>query len=346
MNELESLESRVNHDLFAALPPDAAELVSNIEPLEITFGAVMSEIWQIFVGEITAPFQMLIALVGVIVLCAAANALRDSASGAEKNTAAVGAFDMVAVLAGAGVISMAVAGVVMRVIETLTAAGAFMLTFIPILAGIMAIMGQLVSANLFNASVILAAQVFSQVMITALMPLSASVLGVSIAGAVNPDLKTEKLAETVKTAVIWILGISATVFSGLLGLQSLVSGNADSVTMKAVRFTVSGSVPFIGGAMGDALGVVNASVGVLKSTTGAFGIIAIVAVCLPAILSVVGFRLSMSLASAVSGFFGTERIGVILKSGENVMSVILAMLACFTLIMLVSIAMMIRISGA
>jgi hypothetical protein len=50
--------------------------------------------------------------------------------------------------------------------------------------------------------------------------------------------------------------------------------------MKAVKFTVSGGVPFIGGAVGDALGVVNGSVAVLKSTTGAFGILAVAAVCL------------------------------------------------------------------
>jgi stage III sporulation protein AE len=346
ISDLELLEDIINHDMFESLPPDVSSFIQNLDsPLELTFGAVMGEIWQILVNEITAPLQMLAALVGVIVLCAAANALRESSGSPGTGTASGQAFDMVGVLAGAGIIAMTIAQTVLRTGETLTAAGAFMLTFIPILAGIMAIMGQLISANLFSSAVILAAQVFSQVMIMILMPLSASVLGVSIAGAVNPDLKTEKLAETVKTVVIWVLGISATVFSGLLGLQSLVSGNADSVALKAVKFTISGSVPFIGGAVGDALGVMNASVGVLRNTTGAFGIIAVTAVCLPAILSTVCFRLALSLAGAVSGFFGTERIGTILKSAENVMSIILAMLVCFTLIMVVSIALMIRIAG-
>jgi len=349
MEELQTLEENIHHDIFGALPPEVGDFVQGLDsPLELTFGTVMSEIWSILVNEITAPLQMLASLVGVIVLCALANILRDSSGSGAANSANSGstqAFELVGVLAGSGIIVMTVAQTVIRTSESLTAAGAFMLTFIPILAGIMAIMGQLVSANLFSSAVILAAQVFSQVMIMALMPLSASILGVSITGAVNPDLKTEKLGETVKTVVIWTLGICATVFSGLLGLQSLVSGNADSVALKAVKFTISGSVPFIGGAVGDALGVVNASVGVLKNTTGAFGIIAVVAVCLPAILSTVCFRLALSLAGAVSGFFGTERLGTVLKSGENVMSIILAMLVCFTLIMVVSIALMIRIAG-
>ena len=262
-------------EISDALPEAAREFMDEVRPLELTFGMVVSEIWDLLKKEITKPLKMFISLAGVIILCAAAETLRDS--GAKSGTAAVQAFEMAGVLAGAGIMSAAIAESVARTSQTLTAAAAFMLTFIPILAGIMAVMGQIVSANLFNSSVLLAAQVFSQVMITALMPLSASVLGVSIAGAVSPDLKTENLAKTVKTVIIWVLGFLATIFAGLLTVQSLVSGNTDTVAMKAVKFTVSGGVPFIGGAVSDALGVVNGSVSVLKSSTGAFGIIAITA---------------------------------------------------------------------
>jgi stage III sporulation protein AE len=318
------------------------EIPQDFAPMELTFAGVMAEVWDTLRGEITKPLRLLISLVGVSILCAAAETMRDSSG---SKSGAVTAFEMAGVLAGAGIMSASIAEVVARTSSTLSAAGAFMLTFIPILAGIMAVMGQTLSANLFSSSVVVAAQVFSQIMVTALMPLSASILGVSIAGAVAPELKTDRLADTVKKIVIWVLGFSATIFSGLLGLQSLVAGSTDSVAMKAVKFTVSGGVPFIGGAVGDALGVVNGSVSVLKSTTGAFGITSLVAVCLPTLLSVIAYRLSLALASSVSALFGAKRLETLLKAGENVMSIILAMLVCFMLIMLVSIALMIRIGG-
>jgi stage III sporulation protein AE len=330
-------------EILEALPPDTRDVVESLEPLELTFSGVMSEIWELLKKEITRPVRLLVSLVGVIVLCSAANALRDSSG--SKGTASVQAFEMAGVLAGAGIMSAEIASIVIRTTQTLTAAGAFMLTFIPILAGIMAIMGHIASANLFNSAVVIAAQLFSQIMVTTLMPLSAAILGVSIAGAVNPDLKTDKLAEAVKKIVLWVLGFSATIFSGLLGLQSLITGNADSVAMKAVKFTVSGGVPFIGGAVGDALGVARGSIAVLQSTTGAVGIIAVMAVCLPSLLSIICFRLALALATGVSGLFGANRLETLLKSGENVLSVILAMLVCFMLIMLVSIALMIRIGS-
>jgi stage III sporulation protein AE len=327
-------------DIIQALPEEAADYMESIDPMGLTFGMVMSEIWELIKGEITKPLKMFVSLTGVILLCAAAETLRDSGA---KSGAAIQAFEMVGVLAGAGIMSAAIADAVIRTSQTITAAGAFMLTFIPILAGIMAAMGQLVSANLFNGAVIAAAQVFSQVMVVALMPLSASILGVSIAGAVSPDLKTDRLANSVKTIVIWVLGFLTTIFVGLLTIQSLVTGSTDSVAMRAVKFTVSGGVPIIGGAIGDALGVVNASVAVVKSATGAFGMIAIAAVCLPALLSVIGFRIALMLSGAISDMFGANKLGSLLKSGESVLSIILAMLVCFMLIMLVSLALMIRI---
>jgi stage III sporulation protein AE len=331
-------------EIIEALPEQAQDIMAQIEPMELTFSAVVGEIWQMFLAEVSKPLMMLVSLVGVVLLCAIAETLRDSSGGKSGTSSSANrAFEVAGVLAGAGIMSAAIAEAVIRTSSALTAAGAFMLVFIPILAGIMAVMGQLVSANLFNGAVVMAAQVFSQVMVMALMPLSVSILGVSIAGAVSPDLKTERLANTVKTVVIWVLGFLTTIFVGLLTVQSLVSGNADSVAMKAFKFTVSGGVPIIGGALGDALGVVNGSMGVLKSTTGAFGMIAIVVVCLPSLLSVIAFRIALSVSGAVSGLFGASRLESLIKSGESVLSIILAMLVCFMLIMLVSVALMIRI---
>ena len=341
-NEPEDVHGFGIGEIMEALPDEALDLIDGIKPLELTFDAIVAEVWSLFKQEIVKPLKMFLSLVGVILLCAVAETLRDSGA---KSGAAIQAFEMAGVLAGAGIMSLAIADSVVRTSQTLTVAAAFMLTFIPILAGIMAVMGQLVSANLFNTSVLIAAQIFSQVMVGALMPLSAAILGVSIVGAVSPELKTESLAKTVKTVVIWLLGFLATIFTGLLTVQSLISGSTDSVAMKAVKFTVSGGIPIIGGAVSDALGVVNGSVSILKSTTGAFGIIALVAVCLPPLLSIVGYKIALALAAAISDIFGVSRLSALLKSGESVFSIILAMVVCFVLIMLVSIALMIRIGA-
>jgi len=336
-----------NADITGALPDEALEIADNLNvtpdegALNLTFGGVMSEIRRLMKSEVTKPLKLFASLCAVILLCSLAEALRDSSNG----SGAVKAFETAGVLAGAGMISGFIAESVVRTSGVLSAAGAFMLTLIPILAGIMAVMGQMTAAGLFNSSVIVAAQIFSEVMAAALMPLSATILGVSVASAVTPDLETGKLASAVKTVVIWVLGFSATVFTGLLTVQSLVASAADSVAMKAVKFTVSGGVPIVGGAVSDAIGIAANGLALLKSTTGAFGIIALAAVCLPPLLSAVCFRLALTAAGAVSDLFGVKRLGTLIKSAENVMSIILAMIICFSMVMLVSIALMLKMGG-
>ena len=78
------------------------------------------------------------------------------------------------------------------------------------------------------------------------MPVSMSILGISLAGSVCGELKLETLAQAVKKTVIWILGLIMTVFVALLAMQSFITVPSDNVGIKAARFTVSNGVPFIG----------------------------------------------------------------------------------------------------
>ncbi len=99
------------------------------------------------------------------------------------------------------------------------------------------------------------------------------------------------LAAMVSKFIKWGLGLIATVFGAVIGLQSLLAGAADSVALKAGKFLIGSSVPVIGGAVSDAIGTVYAGLKVVKGTAGAAGICAIVvlfapsAAALPCLLS-------------------------------------------------------------
>jgi stage III sporulation protein AE len=217
------------------------------------------------------------------------------------------------------------------------------MTFVPVFAGIMAISGQLTTASVFSATVLIAGQVFVYVMTVFLVPLVSCVLGVSIAGAVNPDLKIDRMAETVKKIVVWGLGLLVTVFAGLLSLQSIISNSADTVALRTARFITSSTVPIIGGAIGDALTTVRGSLDLLRGSTGTFGIIAGLMIFVPTLVSVFLHRVALAVAAAVCEMFGIMRLASLLKSGENIMSIVFAMLFCLTVLIVISVAMMLFI---
>jgi len=337
-------------ELIDALPDGAREMLrenditpDNAGALRLTPFSVIRSMWDIFMDELTRPLRMLAALTGVILLCAAAETLRDSAGGSASVGQTSDVFGIVGVLAGAGMMIIYISDIVARSAATLNAGGAFLLTFVPIFAGIMVITGQLTTATVFSMSLIMAGQVFMYITAVFLTPLASVILGVSTAGAVSPDLKVDALSETVKKIVIWTLGLLVTLFTGLLSLQSFISSSADTVAMKAARFTVSSSVPFVGGAVGDALSTVRGSVNLLRNSTGTFGIIAGITIIAPTLISVFAHKIALSIAAAVSSVFGLVRLSALLKSGESVLSIIFALLFCFTIIVVISVGLMLFI---
>ena len=333
-------------ELMEALPDETREFMrehgitpDNSGALAFTPFTVISGLITAVTDELLRPLRMLAALVGVILLCAAAETLRDSAGGSRASET----FRIVGVLAGAGMMIVYVSDVITRAMVTLNAGASFLLVFVPVFAGIMAVCGQLTTASVFSGSLIAAGQVFIWVMSAFLVPLTSCVLGVSAAGAVNPDLKVDSLVRTTSKVVTWTLVLLVTIFTGLLSLQSFISTSADTVTMRAMKFTVSSTVPIVGGAVTDALATVRGSLNLLRGSTGTFGIIAGIAVLAPAMISVLVHKLALSLAAAVADIFDLKPLSALLRSGESVAGMVFAMLFCFMLVLVVSVALMLLI---
>jgi stage III sporulation protein AE len=336
--------------LLDALPQEAQNFMNqrditpdNAGALSLSPFTVIRGMMDIFLTELTRPLRMLAALTGVILLLAVAETLRDGADTGQVKGRGTGTFGIVGVLAGAGLMIMYISDIVVRTSVTLNSGGTFLLTFVPVFAGVMAVAGQFTTASVFSISLITAGQVFTYITAMFLTPLASCILGVSAAGAVSPDLKIDALAGTIQKIVVWTLGLLVTLFAGLLSLQSFISTSADTVAMRAAKFTVSNSVPFVGGAISDALVSVRGSLNVLRNSTGTFGIIAGLAIVAPTLISVFVHKIALGMAAAISSVFGLPQLASLLKSGESVLGIIFALLFCFTLVVIISIALMLMI---
>jgi stage III sporulation protein AE len=333
-------------ELVDALPEDVRDFMreNDITPdnsgaLSFTPFTVIRGLIDVFLDELGRPLRMLAALTGVILLCAVAETLRDGAGGNRASDM----FGIVGVLAGAGLMITYVSECIVRGALTLNAGATFLLVFVPVFAGIMAVCGQLTTATVFSASIIAAGQIFIYITSAVLTPLASCILGVSAAGAVNPDLKIDSLAKSIAKIITWTLVLLVTIFTGLLSLQSFISTSADTVAMRAMKFTVSSTVPIVGGAVTDALATVRGSLNLVRGSTGTFGIIAGIMIIVPTMISVFCHKIALGIAAAVSDIFGLSPLSSLLRSGESVVGIIFAMLFCFTLILVISVALMLLI---
>lgn len=332
-------------NIEGALPDEAAKELGEMgvfadEGTEnITVGNVFGKIWEYICSAAVKPLRMLASLVGVIIL----STLIQSMNHGENSVSSV--FSAVSTLACAGIVCTSIGAVVIDSKTAIDGLGSFLSVYVPVFAGIMAANGQTATAAAYNGIITVAVEMFCQIFTLFVFPLASCILGITVAGSFNSDLKISGIAEGVKKAVNWILAFVMTVFAGILSVQSFVGSAADSVAMRAARFTVSGSVPIVGGAVADALLTVRESVGVIKASVGAYGIAASAAVMFPALLSLFLFRLILIISASISDTFGVSEITALLKSGETVLSVIIAMIISFWMLGVASTALMLVIGG-
>ena len=327
-------------ELYDALPDDVrGELEdSGITVHGGTEKLSVGDIWERIVSALTGnadkPVKMFAAVIAVILLASLISGLNDAAGGMS------GVCSLVTSVSAAAVISAYLGDIMETARTAFTAASDFMLTYVPVLAGVAAVGGHTSSAAVYSSVTLTAIQVLSRLTSSVIIPLTGCIIGITAAAGADPDLKLERLCEGIKKFVIWGLGLIMTLFLGILSVQSIITASADNAGMKALKFTVSSSVPFVGGAVSDALATVSGSLSVLRSGTGGFGIAAVVMMLLPPVVTVLLYKFLLFAAGVISDLFGCGAAGKIIKSGENAMSVILAALACMLVFMTVSSAVL------
>ena len=123
-----------------------------------------------------------------------------------------------------------------------------------------------------------------------------------------------------------------TVFMSVLSAQTFVTNSADNVLIRTAKFAVSSGVPIVGGTISDAVNTVHASLSLMHSSIGTYGIAAGIVILLPSLISVVCYRFALTAAEAVSEVFGVKELSTLFRACGAVMSIIMAVIVCFLLL--------------
>lgn len=124
--------------------------------------------------------------------------------------------------------------------------------------------------------------------------------GLSLASAVGGGEAPAQLSGLLRKQFLWIVGGLMTLLCAVLSYQTVLARASDSVAMRAVRFTLSGAVPIIGGAVGEAASTVAAGFSLAGKTVGVLGVAAVLWQILPTLISVYLTRLSFSVSASVA----------------------------------------------
>lgn len=228
-----------------------------------------------------------------------------------------------ATLAIGAIISGSIWQSVSSAINALKGCSMFMTAFVPIFASVLALSGKTVTAPAMSALLLGAAEIVSAISSFTVLPLIGGYLALSVSSGVSPLINGAGIADSVKKISVWIISFFSTVFVGILGIQTAVNSAADSVTMRTAKFILGTSVPIAGSALGEAATTISASVGLLRSSIGMYGVVALVFILLPIIIELVLWRLVLMLNIALSETFSLLKITGVLKSVDSMLALLI-----------------------
>ena len=325
-----------------AIPPDAAKLMEKekITSFSQLISLPVEEVWALLFGavqeQIQSPLRVLLSLAGVILLSALVQGIGNALDG--------GVHQVFGAIMTAFVISLIIRPVMECILSLQTVFADFSLflaVYIPAFAGIMTTAGQPMTGALYNVMLFGACQGVSSLLQAAFVPVISCYLSLAIVTEVVPQMGLRDIITGFKKLITWGLGLTMTIFVGLLSLQSAVAGGGDNVAVKTTKFMLSSLIPGVGGSLSELFMATQGCVQLVKSTVGSAGIAIAVLTFLPVLLRITLWQAVTAVGSIVGEMLGAGAISRLLKSVGSALSVMLAITLYYAMLFIVSTSLMI-----
>lgn len=194
------------------------------------------------------------------------------------------------------------------------ACAVFEKALIPVLAAVVTVSGNPTMAFSVQGAAFAAAQFIESLAENFALPLAGVSAALGITGAMLPTLRLSAISEIIRKTMTTVLVSAAGLFTGFLGLKSILSASTDSLAVKGVKMASSTFVPVIGGALGEAYTSVIGSLSLLRTTVGIYAIIAFIIIGIPVVINLALWAISMRFASAVSDLLDCRQCSEILRN--------------------------------
>lgn len=278
------------------------------------------------------PKQTVGMLIALILFCA----LFSSFDGAVGSLTLRRTYQGVAVLAAGTAVLVPLFSLFSRVWETVQQVTVFLTAYVPVYGAILLTGGKGASAVSYQTTLLTAVQLLVWLVRGVVFPVLLVSLALGCTGSVSDGFCLDRLSGVFHRAILWMLGLFSTLFSGLLSLQQMVASAGDTLSGRVVKFSLSSFVPVVGGVLSEAYNTVVGCSGLLRSTVGAFGLLSVVLVVLPPLLSCVCWDVGLHLAGGTAALFGLGSLDTLCRTAAGAVRVLIALLAVFALLMILS----------
>lgn len=338
---VDSLMNSLSDEVRADMEKIGATSTDLLTLQNVSFEKVTDLILDKFSDTSKAPLSACAVVIAILIL----NALMDSYKDTLRQSSMKEVLSVTTTLCITTTLVLPIIDLISDSIATITDASNFMLLYIPIMVAILTFSGQAVTGASYYSMMVLACQGVSQFSTKFISPLLNIYLGFCVSSSITDRVNLRSLCQMLSKVIKWLISFVMTVFSALMTIRGMITTAYDSVTARAVRFTMSSFIPIVGAALSESYKTIQGSINLLRTGAGVFVILAICVVFLPTVIRCLVWLLSVNLCKSIGEIIGVTTELNILSSVSSVISTVFAITVCIMSVFVISTALLITLGG-
>ncbi len=340
-NQIDSLYNSLSYDVQNDLKAINVDYLSPMGLKDISFEDILNLVFAKTSEQSTGVLASSAVVIAILLL----NALLDSYTDTLKNAQMKEVLSVVSTLCITSTLVLPVIDLISDCIATITDASNFMLLYIPVMVAILAFSGHAVTGSTYYSFMVLACQGVSQLSSKFISPLLNVYLGFCVSSSISERVNLTGFCQMFSKIIKWLIAFVMTVFSALMTIRGMITTAYDSVTARAVRFTMSSFIPIVGAALSESYKTIQGSINLLRAGAGVFVILAIAVVFLPVIIRCLLWMLSVNFCKSIGEVIGIKSQLNMLSSVGAVISTVFAITVCIMSMFIISTALLITLGG-
>lgn len=210
----------------------------------------------------------------------------------------------------------------------------------PILISLLTLSGSVKSASVFSSFSVFLLETGAFIIKYVLLPLSLSILLLSLFGSVFINGKFSKINDLFKMIFKYIIIIFFSVFGLLSTVNVISSASHDGLNLKLTKYAIKNYVPVLGGYVSDGFDFIYSCSVLIKNSIGLCAIIILIFKIISPLLIILIFSLGFKVLAVVTGMVSdgsfSDMFDDVSKSFNNFLTVVLgAFLIVFVFVFLI-----------
>ncbi len=259
------------------------------------YGSYITEILSVVFSDVVSLLPAFAEVAAIALLCAIFSSAEGNVLG--KSTSRIvklACYSLIVVI-----VSTALVEVVGECINSVTALQKQMEIITPLLVTLTVLTGGTGSAAIYQPSAVFLSGGAVEIINGFIFPAAIAAAVLNFMSKINPQISFTGISKLLKSIMKWTLGITVTVFSVFLTVQSSATSLFDGVIFKATKYIIGNSVPIVGGFLSGGFDLLTAAGLLIKNSVGVCGIVLLIMQIASPLILLIAFSILLKVVGAI-----------------------------------------------